>query len=123
MTPQNSNAPYYYGYPDPLVEACRVHKRATRLLALAAILFVLAIVLPWIGTKACAQTSPADPNIRALQMVNSELMQAWTSSRAAMLGLQDQLAAAQAEIKDLKEQRSKAEADKAHALPDPGAAK
>ena len=109
-----------YGHPDQSQEIAHL-KRQVRLYRWAAVIALAAMAVSFIA-QAHAQPT-VDPNIRALQTVNAELVQAWTGSRAAMLTLQDQLTAAQAEIKDLKDQRSKAEADKAHAIPDPATPK
>lgn len=55
-----------------------------------------------LATAANAQTAPPDPNIRALQATNSELMQAWVGARSQMIHMQDELAIAQQKLEELQ---------------------
>ena len=80
------------------------------------------LLAAWFGgtamTGAIAQTAPQpDPTVRALQATASELMQAWTASRTAMISLQDQNAALEKKVSDLEKQRSDLEQRLTKALP------
>lgn len=52
--------------------------------------------------RACAQSGPISPEVRALRATNSELMQAWVGARTVIAGKEDEIAILNHKIEELQ---------------------